>query len=455
MDQSCTVVANSWDSTGRPGYSYPGAESVTTDTVAPLGSLFGKDASVLEETDYQLLLLATMFPILGTALVSPVLDSVIEPFGTSPARIGLMISFTTAPAIVLIPVAGVLADRYGRKLVLVGSLLAFGIGGASIVATTDFRVILGLRAIQGVGFAGLVPTITTSIGDMYDGAREATGQGLRMATNGLSGALFPLLAGALVAVAWQLPFLLYGLAIPVAVVVLLRFEEPTTSTGQRADEGGGDGPYLRSLLRVIRQRRALAILVARSLPVVVWIAMFTYNSLIVVRLIGGTAFEAGLLAAVGNFLFAIAGSQAGRLTARVGSRFYPLLVGNVALGGGLAAVFYAPTVPVAILGIAVAGTGFGLTLTLYRSMITNLAPQSLRGGVVSAGASLARIAATATPIAMGVVLGALEPTMGFEAALRIAGLGAAVVGGGGGIVCLLIAHTAPAVRFRPESSVEQ
>ena len=409
---------------------------------------------MLRESDFQLLLLATMFPILGTALVSPVLDSVIGPFGTTPARVGLIISSTTAPAIVLIPIAGVLADRYGRKPVLVGSLLAFGVGGAAIATTTDFRVVLGLRFLQGVGFAGIVPIITTSIGDMYDGPMEATGQGLRMTTNGVSGALFPLIAGALVAIAWQLPFLLYGLAIPIAAVVYRWFEEPTADSedGPNAENEGLS--YLRALLDVVLRPGVLAVIVARALPIVVWIAFFTYNSLIVVRLLGGTAFQAGLLAAIGNFLFAVASSQAGRITAVFRSRFYPLLAGNLSLSIGLAVVLFAPDIVVAVVGIAIAGIGFGITLTLYRSVLTALAPRNLRGGIVSLGASGARIVATATPIAMGAVIATTEPTMGLESGIRMAGLGAAVVGGGGGIVCLLLAYSSPDVSLEEAKTRE-
>ncbi len=413
--------------------------------VRPLDALFGEDASVLDDTDFQLLLLATMFPILGTALVSPVLDSVIEPFGTTPASVGLVVSVATGPAILLIPFAGALADRVGRRPVVVGSLLLFGTAGAAIATTTDFRVVLGLRFLQGVGFSGLVPVITTSIGDMYDGTREATGQGLRMATNGVSGAIFPLLAGALVAVAWQFPFLLYGLAVPVAVVVYWWFEEPSDEEHDGAEPQAIEGSYARALFGLFAQRRVAAVVVARALPVVVWIAFFTYNSLIVSRLLGGTALEAGLLAAVGNFVFAIAGSQAGRLTSAVGSRFYPLLVGNICLGTGLGIVLFAPGIAVALAGIAVAGVGFGVTLTLYRSMITGLAPPDLRGGLVSLGAAGARVTATATPVAMGAVIAALEPSMGLAGAIQVAGIGAAIVGGGGGIGCLLLAQTAPPV----------
>lgn len=147
-----------------------------------------------------------------------------------------MISFFTAPAIVGIPIAGVLADKYGRKSVVVPSLVLFGLAGAAIAFTTDFRIALGLRFLQGISFGGINPIIITSIGDLYTGSREATGQGLRLMASGLSGAIFSLIAGVLVVLAWQSPFLLYAIAIPIRVIVLIWFDEPMNQEATSADE---------------------------------------------------------------------------------------------------------------------------------------------------------------------------------------------------------------------------
>jgi ACDE family multidrug resistance protein len=142
-------------------------------------SLFGDQAVILRERRFQLLLLANLVGPLGVSLLSPVLDSLITPFGASSATIGLMISVFTAPAIVMIPVAGIVADWIGRKHILVISLLVFGLAGTAIVFTNDFLVALALRLIQGIAFGGLTPIIITSIGDLYSGTTEATAQGLR------------------------------------------------------------------------------------------------------------------------------------------------------------------------------------------------------------------------------------------------------------------------------------
>ena len=409
--------------------------------MSTLDSLFGDDAAVLGDTSFQLLLLANLLPPLGTALLSPVLDSLVEPFGTTATDIGLMMSFFTAPPIVVIPLAGLLADRYGRKPVIVTSLLLFGLAGSAIALTTNFRVVLGLRLLQGVAFGGLTPVLITSIGDLYVGTREATAQGLRFTSSGLTQTVFPLIAGATVAIAWQLPFLMYTMAVPIALLVALRFEEPSTA----ADESTAtdrDGSYLRELLGVVAQPRVLSLVFARATPIVVWIAFLTYNSIVVVRLQGGTPGEAGLLVALGSLAYATAASQAGRITSMVDSRFLPLVAAHGILSVGFVLVLYAPGLAVAAVGILLSGAGFGTALSLYRSIITGLAPQRLRAGVVGLSESNGRLIATLTPVLMGALIATLAPQVGFGTALRLSGVTAAALGGGGGVVCLLVAKLA-------------
>jgi hypothetical protein len=222
--------------------------------------------------------------------------------------------------------------------------------------------------------------------------------------------------------------------------------ETTGTTGPTGTTGAKS--YVRTLFRLVRRPRVLAMVLARGLPNVIWIGFVTYNSLITVRLMDGTPAQAGLLVAVGSLVFAVAGSQAGRITALFDSRFHPLVGANVCLGLGFASVLFAPGIAVATGGIAVAGIGFGLTLSLYRSIVTGLAPDDLRAGLVSIAEAWGRLTNTLTPIAMGWVIAVATPRVGFASALQIAGIGVAIVGGVGGILCLLVANAAPPVPSR-------
>jgi MFS family permease len=417
-----------------------------------LRSLLGEDADILEDWNFRAMLAANLLAPLGIPLVSPLLNSLAGPFGVSTTRVGLLISAYTAPPIFLIPVVGVLADRYGRKPLLLTGILLFGIGGTGVAFTTDFRVAVALRFLQGVGFAGLTPVVITSLGDLYAGSREATAQGLRFTSSGVYQAIFPPVAGVLVGIAWQYPFLIYAMAFPVAVVVYRWFDEPLDQ--RRVDEGDGaerqeptadpssDGgeSHVRELFRLVRRPRVASLVVGRSLPMLAWVGFLTYNSLLVVQAIGGTAADAGVLVTINSVTLAVGASQAGRITSMFDSRLWPLVVANVGLGGGLVVVAVSTTLSLAAVGSAILGLGFGVSLSLYRSVVTGLAPATLRGGLVSVAESLGRVTSTATPIGMGVAVTTLTPTLGFVGAVRWTAIGVGVLVGGGGQLCLVVAR---------------
>ena len=421
----------------------PDPESATN--VFPLRWIVGEDAEILGEQQFQLLLLMNVMAPLGSALLSPVLESLIEPFEVSAANIGLMISAFTAPAIVMIPITGMLADRYGRRPVLIFGLLCFGGAGTAIALTTDFTVALVLRLLQGVGFASLSPIIITSIGDLYGGTKEATAQGLRFTGSGIVQTVFPLAAGVLVVMAWQYPFLLHLIAFPIAIAVYLWFDEPVDSETAESDDRDVR-EQLGNVWALVTQRRAAAMLVARGTPNMVWIGFLTYNSILMVEVLDGTPAQAGALAAIGSISYATSASQAGRITAHFESRLYPLIAMNVALAAGTTVVFLAPSVPVAYAGIVLMGIGFGVLLSIYRSIVTDLAPPVLRGGLVGIAESMGRVSATLTPIAMGGGIALATSRFGFATAVQIVGVSTGVVAAAVGIVCLLVLSSSPPIR---------
>lgn len=409
--------------------------------VLSLSSLFGADADVLKEPNFQILFLANVIGPLGISIMSPVLESLTEPFGVSDASIGLMMSAFTAPAIVMILVAGWLSDCYGRKPILLVGLLVFGTGGAAIAFTTDFRVALALRFLQGVGFAATTPIIITCIGDLYEGTKEASAQGFRFTGSGITSMVFPLLAGVIVGTAWQYPFLLYAIAFPVAGLVYLRLEEPTVRVNDVTEPSKANRTLAgsTSLFEVLAHRRVQAIVVVRALPNMAYVGFLTYNSIVVVQFLDGTPAEAGMLAAVLSLSFAVAATQAGRLTAIFDSRLYLLIAANLALGAGFTIVLFVPKLLIALVGVVVSGFGFGIVLSMYRSIITDLAPASSRGSLVSVAEAFGRLTVTLTPILMGVVVTVVGPHLGFEAAVQTAVVGVSVFASGGSIVGLVVA----------------
>lgn len=374
-----------------------------------LESVFGADADLLYDRQFAILLLGSISSPLGTAVVSPILASLTTPLGVDSARIGLLMAAYTAPAIFLIPVVGALSDRTGRKPVLAAGLTLFGLAGLAVPLTDSFTAILALRFLQGVGYTGIAPPLISAVGDLYTGSREAAAQGLRFTTVSVALAAIPPVAGALVAVAWWYPFLIYALALPTALVVAVFFREPERKTG-------AESASTRELLALAAEPRVFATLVGRATPTILWFAFVTYNSVVVVTLLDASPGAAGTILGVASVASAITGTQLGRLTAVVPRD--RLLAGLITLFAlGLSIFALAPSLLVAGVGAAFVGVGFGSVITLYRSEITGLS-DTARGGLVSLGESLGRLASTGTPVVAGLAIAALQPGMGDGTAVR-------------------------------------
>jgi MFS family permease len=412
--------------------------------VSRLESFFGTEASILSDEQFQLLLLVNLFPVMGLSYLSPILNSLIEPLGASVENIGLVISLFTLPAIFVIPIAGLVADAIGRKPIIFVSLLVLGISGVLIAFTTEYKLVLLLRFLQGIGFGGLLPIVITSIGDLYSGSTEATAQGFRLAVSGVSSTIFPVLAGFLVVLSWRYPFIIYLLAVPVAVSFLLLYEEPISTsvsmTDLRLDSLTSSSElvrYVGELRALLMQSHVLALVVARTLPNVIWTAFLTYNSIIVIQLSGGSPSHAGLLVAAGSVTYAFSASQAGRVALLFGNRFIPLLLSSTSLMIGFVIILLVSRIGIVTVGVVIMAVGFGLSLALYRSVITSIPSTDHRGGVVSIAEAGGQITNTLTPIVLGLGLSVLTPRLAFETALRVVCLTAALVAGFGGVTCII------------------
>jgi len=101
-----------------------------------------------QDKNLQLIFAITLMAVMGVSSIVPALPDVMEGLDFTPATIGLVVSVFTLPGVILAPVVGVLADRVGRKVVLVPSLFIFGGFGFACFFAQDMTQLLVLRFFQ-------------------------------------------------------------------------------------------------------------------------------------------------------------------------------------------------------------------------------------------------------------------------------------------------------------------
>jgi len=379
--------------------------------------LLGEGSTVLKHTEFRILLFINFILPLGVVPLGPALSNLTQPLGVTESTIGLVITAFILPSIVMTPFIGIIIDRLGRKPIFTVCLVIFGICGVLIAFVDEFVVIIVLRVFQGIGFAGASPLVIICIGDLYQPPIETTAQGLTFTTVGIAEAIFPAVVGFIVTIAWQLPFLLYGLALLAAAIVYIWFPEFTDEeTSQSTILSGGTSTVSR-LLFVARQRRAMAYVLALSASSFIHTGFITYVSFLIVDK-GGSATITGAVVAISSVAIAVASTQAGRVATFFGNRTYPLALAALVQATGILAIVLSPALIYVYLPAALLGAGNGLVFPLSRSIITDIPTTGIRGSFVSLAESFGRIGVAVGPVLMGGFISATRSKLGTSDAVQ-------------------------------------
>jgi MFS transporter, ACDE family, multidrug resistance protein len=340
---------------------------------------------------------ASLALMMGVNFIQPALPAMTEPFGISDSALSLIMTVFTAPAIVLSPIFGVIADMYGRRLLLAGGLILFGVSGTAMAVATSFTWLLVFRAIQGIGFSAVIPLTIVLIGDLLDGDEEIAGQGLKVFLDRIGYMILPPLGGLLAAFAWYWPFTLYIITVPLGIMTFFWMPETKGSltSGTRA--------YLGEMLKLTRHPRLVVAFSAGFLRFFLDYGFLTYFPLFLVRTHGISTATAGLLYVFFSAGAMITSSQAGRLAAgrdKARVLFIAFLVSGIAL----VAVPFMPGVWLVGGALFFYGIANGVISPMQKSLLTQNAPLQMRGGIVSFDRLIQQASKTISTSVVGLLL---------------------------------------------------
>jgi len=340
---------------------------------------------------------ASISLMMGVNFIQPALPALTGPFGVSDSALSLIMTLFTAPAIVLSPIFGIIADLYGRRLLLSVGLIVFGIFGTAMAFAPSFGWLLAFRTLQGIGFSAVIPLTIVLIGDLLEGEQEIGGQGLKVFLDRVGYMVFPPLGGLLASIAWFWPFVFYVLTIPVGFAALLWMPE---TKGKNSD---GTLAYLGDVLRLTRHPRLLIAFSAGFLRFFLDYGFLTYFPLFLVRTHGISTATAGILYVFFSIGAMITASQAGRIAAGR-DKANVLFIAFVVSGAAVALV---PTVPgLWLVGGALFfyGLANGVISPMQKSLLTQNAPAELRGGIVSFDRLIQQVSKTTSTSIVGLLL---------------------------------------------------
>ena len=332
-------------------------------------SLTNSNSLLLKAT----LLLTSTLTVMSGATIAPSLPAMQEYFADVPNSALLVRLVLTIPALFIAIgglFAGQLVDRLGRKPLLIGSALLYGIAGSSGFILNSLDAILVGRALLGLSVAGIMTGVTTLIADYYTGQTRANFMGLQAAFMGLGGVVFLSVGGFIADLNWRFPFLIYLSAWAILIAIALTIYEPERKILNQTSSSAIKPTMPIGVLAMIYGVAWFYMVAFYLIPV--QLPFYLQN------LSNASATASGLAIAASTLASAIASLRYGFVKERLG------FVSIVVIAFGVAAVGYliigiAGSYNVVLIGLIIAGLGFGLLMPNLNVWLSSIIPDVLRG----------------------------------------------------------------------------
>ncbi len=330
--------------------------------------------------------------LVGFGIIIPLLPFYAQTFGASPIVIGLLFASFSVSQLVASPILGSLSDRWGRRPVLIVSLIGTVVSFVMLALAQSLEMLFAARIVDGLS-GGNITTARAYIADVTTEEERPRAFGMLGAAFGLGFVVGPALGGGLSHISYTAPiWAAAGITVVAAVLAWVWLPE----TVHRAHAGGG-APW-RAVSEVFR-RPGLRLLL--SIDFVYWMAFAVYQTtfaLFGARRFGFDATHTGyLLSAFGVLGVIVQGGLVGPIVAALGSR-WTLVIGLLCAAVGWGGSALTHSLPVFIAMLVPGAIGIGLCNATLTALVSTAARPGEQGRVQGAAGALESLGRAAGPV---------------------------------------------------------
>jgi MFS family permease len=348
---------------------------------------------------------------LGWGIITPVLPSYARSFGMSNAAVGWVIGIYGLARFVANVPAGQIAERRGRRTVLVLGTLITAIASALMATATGPPQLLFYRLLTGLGAASMLTGAQVIVGDLATSQNRGRMLSMYQGFFVLGVGLGPAIGGVVADQFGQrAPFFAYSLLTLAGCGIALLFIKETRPAARPhlpapSDTGAAvlrDG----SVWSVLRSSAFLLIGVVSFVQFLARTgAMFTVVPLLGEDRLGLSASQIGFALALPNLLNLAVVYHAGVLTDRLG-RKRAIVPATLICGMAMALFAVAQSYAVYVLAAAVWGIGSGIAGPAPAAYVADITPDAMRGRVFGLYRSVADSGYIVGPLVLGWLAGA-------------------------------------------------
>jgi MFS family permease len=320
---------------------------------------------------------------LDRLMITAMRDAIRSDVPMTDAQFGLLTSVFLWTYAATSPVGGYLADRFGRRVIIVVSLILWSAATLGSGVAASFQQLLLTRALMGISEACYVPAALALIADYHRGSTRSLATGLHM-TGLYIGAALGGAAGFVAdsSLGWRFGFHAFGLAGIVYGVILFALlrDAPDRTADRRHEPSPQSGPTRFDLRPFLTTAFLLLLFVNVFVGAVNWAVYGWMPTYLKERFSLGSG-AAGLSATgyiqVASFAGVLAaGYLADRWSrTRPGARSFTPAVGFLVAGPFLFAAASTDFLPAAIAGLVIFGLGRGAFDANHMPLLREIVPE--------------------------------------------------------------------------------
>ncbi len=341
----------------------------------------------------------TLISVMGNASIAPAFPQFRDHFAVSDSEVAWLITVFTVPGIFLIPFSGWLADKYGRKTILIPSLVLFGIAGVACFYAPSFWMLLVFRFFQGIGSAPLNALNNTLIADFFKNEKRVAVMGYNGSVLAISTALYPAIGGGLAVIGWNFPFLLPLLAFPLIYFVQRHIREPKEEQTSSSTK---------NYLKTIRESTDRQLFILIGLVVMVFVLLYgvfiTFFPFLMDTKFHYSSSGIGILMALMSVGSAVAAFVIGKTSDKINLR-KALWFAFLLFGLGIFGIIWAESLCLLLFAVFVFGIASSVSQVSSLNLIAERAPKGLNGAYMAFNGMAILTGQTLGPALMGWIVG--------------------------------------------------
>jgi len=340
--------------------------------------------------------------VLGNSMLIPEFPKIKSALNINQFQVGLMITLFSASAGLAIPLLGYLSDRYGRKKIIIPSLITYGIGGvvsgiaAIMLKEKGYHLVLAGRIIQGIGAAGTYPIVIALVGDIFQSNERSSALGTVEAANGLGKVMSPLLGAAVALISWYAIFFSYAiLAVPITIAFFLIIKEPENNTKEQKLKD-----YINDIKKIFSEKGASLFfsLLAGVTVLFLLFGVLSHISDVLETKYHIRGLKKGLLISLPILLMSTSSYLSGAYLKKRGKGFKKVMsLGLLIDCISLAILPFLDGLTLYLVLLALLGVGNGIVLPALNTLVTSAAGSGQRGGITSIYGSVRFLGVAAGP----------------------------------------------------------